>query len=254
MAVTSARAQPAPKSLPHTSLESVGIAFLKIIFAVFCVGYAVMAFDYFISFAAGQDSLWEKFFALTVSREYALGEGSARIEQHVAYSNALRFMLMHTTMGAVCMALGPFQFIAAVRRKYPALHRTLGKTYLVGVMLSMIAGLAYLTVTPFSEVFSGAPFAIGLIGLDLTVIYSAVKAYTAIRQRDVFRHQAWMALNYALLLPTPVLRLFWIIFGNTVPGMNQEEANLAITTFLVPISVLIGMVWIAAQRPRKTAV
>ena len=251
MAATEQHLSQAQRPSPLRSAEQWLIEASKLLFAIFCVGYAVMAFDYFIAFAAGREGLWLQLLAVTVSSEFALGPGSAHVEQHQAYAEALRFMLMHTTMGAVCLAIGPFQFVSSFRRNYAAAHRALGKIYLVSVLLSMFAGLGYLWVTPATEVYSGVPFALGLLGLDLMVIYSAVMAYNAIRRRDIFRHQAWMALNYALLLPTPVLRLFWIIFGVAFPSLDQEQANIAITTFLIPISALFGMIWIAAQRPTR---
>ena len=243
-----------PNATPASSrggLENTLINVLKAVFAFGCVFYAVMAFDYFISFASGREGLWLQLFAATVSGEYVYGEGSAHLEQHVAYSESFRFMLMHTTMGAVCMAIGPFQFVASFRNRFRALHRNMGKIYLLGVTLSMFAGLGYLAVTPFDMVYSGKPFAVGLIGLDLLVLFTAYKAYSAIRQRKIIKHQQWMAMNYGLLLSTPVLRLFWIVFGVTLPGLNQEQANLAITTFLIPVSVMFALVWIAAQRPRS---
>lgn len=237
----------------HAGIERSAINFLKAVFAVGCVFYAVLAFDYFISFAMGRDGLWLQLFAALVSREYAFGAGSVHVDQHKAYTEGLRFMLMHTTMGAVCMAIGPFQFISSFRKKYPALHRTMGKIYLVSVTFSMFAGLGYLAKTPFSEVFSGTPFAIGLVGLHVLVLFSAYKAYAAIRQRNISTHQNWMAMNYALLLPTPVLRLLWIVFGITFPSLNQAQANLAILTFLLPLCILFALVWIAAQRPSRVS-
>ena len=231
-------------------VEVLVIRLLQGLFAALCVFYAVLAFDYFISFAAGRDGLWMRVFSIFVSEDYAHGPGSVHVDQNLAYSNGLRFMLMHTTMGAICMAIGPFQFIAAFRQRYRALHRNMGKVYLLAVGLSMFAGLAYLSITPFDKVYSGAPFAIGLVGLHLLVLYTGYKAYRTIRQRKITKHQQWMAMNYGLLLSTPVLRLLWIAFGIGFPHMNQAEANLAITTFLIPVSVMVGIVWLAAQRPR----
>ncbi|MGR8946463.1 MAG: DUF2306 domain-containing protein [Gammaproteobacteria bacterium] len=241
---------------PMTSsrgFEKTAITILKAIFASGCVFYAVMAFDYFISFALGRDGLWMQLFSATVSDEYAFGTGSVHVDQQAAYESSLRFLLMHTTMGAICMALGPFQFVASLRVKYRSLHRTMGKVYLVAVLLSMTAGLGYLSMTPFTQVFSGAPFAIGLVGLHFLVLYTAYKAYAAIRRKKIAKHQYWMAMNYGLLLSTPVLRLLWITFGLAFPSLNQAEANLAITTFLIPVSVLPALIWIAAQRPRSAA-
>ncbi|MCC7410431.1 MAG: DUF2306 domain-containing protein [Gammaproteobacteria bacterium] len=220
-------------------------------FLVLCVGYAVLAADYFISFAAGRPGLWVRLLAALVSEEFAYGPGSVQVDQHVAYTDALRFMLMHTTMGAVSMALGPFQFIAAFRRRYPAAHRVMGRLYLGGVVLSMIGGLAYLGTTAFGEVFSGKPFAIALLGLDLAVLWTAWLAYRAIRARAVLRHQAWMAFNFGLVCATPGLRMLWLMFGWSVPAFTQAQANLAITTFLLPMCLLGALIWVTLQRPRR---
>jgi len=236
----------------HSSgIERGVVRLLQGIFAVGCVFYGVMAFDYFFSFAAGRDGLWLRFFAAVVSEDHVYGEGSVHVAQHAAYSDGFRFMLMHTTMGAFAIAIGPFQFIAAIRRRYPAAHRTMGKIYLGSAVLSMFAGIGYLLMTPFDQVFSGVPFAISLFGLDLAVLYTAWLAYAAIRQRSVLRHQAWMAFNFGLLFATPLLRVLWIVFGHVFPGMDQSADNLGITTFLLPLSLFGALVWITLQRPRQ---
>jgi len=226
---------------------------LQAAFATLCVGYAVLAFDYFISFAAGRPGLWNQLLAALVSRDYAYGPGSVHVDQQWAYGNSLRFMLMHTTMGAIGMALGPFQFIGAVRRRYPQAHRTMGKIYLISIGMSMLASLAYLAVTPFDKVFSGAPFAIGLVGLDLMVLWTGWLAYAAIRQRDIPRHQAWMAFNFGLVFVTPLLRMLWVGFGWTTPELTQAQANLGIMTILLPLSLTAAFIWTSLQRPRAGA-
>lgn len=223
---------------------------LQAVFAALCVGYAVLAFDYFISFAAGRPGLWNQLLAALVSHDYAYGPGSVHVDQQWAYGNSLRFMLMHTTMGAIGMALGPFQFIGAVRRRYPQAHRTMGKIYLISIGMSMLGSLAYLAVTPFGKVFSGAPFAIGLIGLDLMVLWTGWLAYAAIRQRDIPRHQAWMAFNFGLVFVTPLLRMLWVGFGWTTPELTQAQANLGIMTILLPLSLTAAFVWTSLQRLR----
>ncbi|MGR8921340.1 MAG: DUF2306 domain-containing protein, partial [Gammaproteobacteria bacterium] len=203
------------------------------VFSLACAFYAVLAFDYFLSFSSGREGLWLSFFSALVGEEHALGAGSVHVDQAAAYRAGFDFMLMHTTMGAIGMALGPFQFMGGLRRRWPQAHRSAGKIYLVAVLLSMLGGLAYLATTPMQAVYSGAAFSVALIGLDLMVLLTGVLAYVAIRQRDVERHQSWMAYNFGLLLATPVLRLLWIAFGWAFPGLDQAADNIAITTFLL---------------------
>lgn len=242
------------KALGQHGLEHHVSNLLKLVFAVACVFYAVLAFDYFLSFGAGREGLWIRLFAALVSREHALGAGSVHVDQAVPYRDGLNFLLMHTTMGAIAMALGPFQFSNRLRKRYPAAHRTAGKVYLVGAVLSMIGGLAYLVVTPMQAVFSGAMFAVALAGLDVMVLLTAWLAYTAVRRRAFAEHRSWMAFNFGLLLGTPVLRLLWICFGWAFPAQWQATTNLAITTFLLPLCVTGMLWWVAAQndkaRPR----
>ena len=42
-------------------------------------------------------------------------------------------LVVHIVGAAVALFVGPFQFWAASRRRFPGLHRWLGRTYLVGV-------------------------------------------------------------------------------------------------------------------------
>lgn len=218
-------------------------------FVLLCVAYAVLAFDYFISFAAGRPGLWLRLLAALVSGDYAYGTGSVHVDQRSAYGNALSLMLMHTTMGAVGLTLGPFQFVAALRRRMPRVHRTMGQIYLVAIALSMLAGLGYLAVTPFAQVFSGAPFALGLVGLDLMVLATGWLAYAAIRRRDIASHQAWMAFNFGLVFVTPLLRLLWVAFGWAMPQLDQAQANLGIMTILLPLSLTGALIWTSLHRP-----
>lgn len=242
------------KAVGQQGLEHHVSTLLKGVFGVACVFYAVLAFDYFVSFGAGREGLWIRLFAALVSREHALGAGSVHVDQAVPYRDGLHFLLMHTTMGALAMALGPFQFSNRLRKRYPSAHRTAGKIYLVGAVLSMFGGLAYLAITPMQAVFSGAMFAVALAGLDVMVLLTAWLAYTAVRRRAFAEHRSWMAFNFGLLLATPVLRLLWICFGWAFPGQWQATTNLAITTFLLPLCVTGMLWWVAAQhgsaRPR----
>jgi uncharacterized membrane protein len=234
--------------LPQPRYESTLIAMLWTVFIVVCGIYAVFAFDYFISFAAGRDSLWLRLMATLVSEPFAYGPGSVHADQHEAYTEALRFMLMHTTTAAIALALGPFQFITAIRQRVPALHRAMGKIYLMAMLLSTFGNMGYLWMTSFERVYSGGPFAVGLWGLDLMVLLTGGLAYAAIRQRDIPRHRAWMAYNFSLLLTAPVLRILWVLYGLGMPELTQAEGNLAITTYLLPLCAMVGLLWLSFEK------
>jgi uncharacterized membrane protein len=121
----------------------------------------------------------------------------------------------HTLGGMVAMLIGPFQFLASVRRHYPALHRWLGRVYLTSVALG---GLAGLYLSPGS--YASNTFGIAFIALALAWLYTGTQAYLAIRTGDVATHRRWMIRNYALTYAAVTLRIempLLIVLGGLSP-------------------------------------
>jgi len=111
----------------------------------------------------------------------------------------------HVFAAAFALALGPFQFSTRIRAWNLALHRWLGRLYLgVGVLVGGVAGL-YMAFNAF-----GGPAArLGFGCLALAWLYTGLRAYLAIRARDIATHRRWMVRNYALAFAAVTLRL-WV--------------------------------------------
>jgi len=110
----------------------------------------------------------------------------------------------HVFAAAVALTLGPFQFSAALRARHPALHRWLGRLYLgVGVLIGGLAGL-YMA----AHAFGGAVARLGFASLALIWLYTGLRAYVAIRARDIAAHRRWMVRNFALTFAAVTLRLW----------------------------------------------
>ncbi len=110
----------------------------------------------------------------------------------------------HVFASAFALALGPFQFSARLRSTSPALHRWSGRLYLgVGVLVGGLAGM----VVAFNA-FGGPVARAGFICLAAIWLFSAFKAYQAIRSRDVVAHRRWMVRNFALTFAAVTLRLW----------------------------------------------
>ena len=233
--------------------EALWIGGVWALFLLVCGLYALFAFDYFISFALGREGLWLRAMAWSVRDDFAFGAGSVHLDQQQPYRQALPFMLMHTTMAAVAMAIGPFQFMRGLRARKPALHRALGKIYLLAELVSMLGGMTYLALTGLDHVYTGAPFAIGLWGLNVMVLVTAALAYRAIRRGEVAQHRAWLAYNFGLLLTAPGLRILWVAYGLAFPDWTQADTNLPITTYLLPWCAMVGLVWLAGEALRQPA-
>ncbi len=109
--------------------------------------------------------------------------------------------VLHVAGAGVALLVGPFQFWAASRRRFPGLHRWLGRTYLVGVL---VGGVASLVMAPWNTAGMVGFFGFGTLGV--LWVWSAWRAYRAIRSGDVRSHQAWMIRSFAMTYAAVTLR------------------------------------------------
>jgi uncharacterized membrane protein len=110
----------------------------------------------------------------------------------------------HVFASAVALTLGPFQFSSRLRASHIQLHRWSGRAYLgVGVLLGGLSGL-YMSF----HAFGGAVARLGFGCLALAWLFTGLRAFLAIRRRDVALHRRWMVRNFALTFAAVMLRLY----------------------------------------------
>ena len=112
-------------------------------------------------------------------------------------------LLFHAGGGILALALGPWGFWGALRKKYLYLHRWMGRIYLLAVLVGSIAGL-YMAATAFG----GLPTRIGFGMLGALWLTTGAMAYLRIRQGSVQVHREWMIRNYALTFSAVMLRVW----------------------------------------------
>jgi uncharacterized membrane protein len=110
---------------------------------------------------------------------------------------------LHILTGAVALFIGPFQLLPWLRRRKPQVHRTMGRIYLIAVSLSALGGL----VLAIRSIY-GPAAQLGFGTLAVLWLFTAFKAYTAIRAGNVPAHQAWMLRNFSLTFAAVMLRLY----------------------------------------------
>lgn len=128
----------------------------------------------------------------------------------------------HIFASSVALALGPFQFLARLRAARPVLHRWSGRTYLgIGVLPGGLSGL----LVAFNAY--GGPLArAGFACLAVAWLYTGLRAYLAIRRRDIASHQTWMIRNFALTFAAVTLRI-WLP-GMVIAGMPMAVAYVVV--------------------------
>lgn len=123
-------------------------------------------------------------------------------------------LVAHAVTGGVALLIGPFQFLHWLRARKPALHRALGRVYIVAVLLGASMAL-------YSALVSTAGFVaqLGFGVLAILWLYSVLRALAAIRAGRIQEHRLWMTRNFALTFAAVVLRV-WLGAGIAVLVVN----------------------------------
>lgn len=122
---------------------------------------------------------------------------------------------LHIIFGGIALLIGWVQFSKKLQRRYTALHRWIGKVYMLSVLISGIPGF-YIALHASGGLSPKLGFAIGaVLWVTLTVL-----GYTSIRNGNVELHKKIMTYNYAGTFGAVTLRL-WLpilimIFGEFV--------------------------------------
>lgn len=113
-------------------------------------------------------------------------------------------IFLHALLASIALAIGPLQFHRGFLLRFRALHRLLGKVYVISAIAG--SGLIGLYMAMYS--FGGWITHVGFGCLAaLTTVTTAV-AFVKIRQGEVLAHREWMIRSFALIFAAVTLRLF----------------------------------------------
>lgn len=130
---------------------------------------------------------------------------------------------VHVLAGVAFGIIGPTQFVRALRHRFGALHRVLGRIFVLSGAAIGLSGLSILaqvtsTRTPLVDITRG------LFGLALLV--ALVLAMAAIRNRDFLRHRAWAIRAYAVGMGLGTVALvfipIYIVTGQPPVGLSSD--------------------------------
>lgn len=109
----------------------------------------------------------------------------------------------HILLGGVALISGFSQFFPKLRRERLGLHRSLGKIYVIAVMLSGISGL-YLAFHATGGWMAISGFSL----LAILWLFFTIQAYQSIKNKNIQAHQKWMIRSYALCFGAVTLRIY----------------------------------------------
>jgi hypothetical protein len=147
---------------------------------------------------------------------------------------------LHAVPAGLAMLLGPFQFVAPLRRRFPAVHRNVGRVYLICVAFGGAMGVLAATISVAGFVPASGFFTLGVLWL-----YSGTRAYISIRKRQIQLHRVWMIRNFALTFGAVMLRLI-VPVGLTVTSIAWADLY-SVAAWSWAISLVFAE-WFIVQR------
>ena len=121
------------------------------------------------------------------------------------------WLFLHIGGGVIALAVGSFQFSRLLRTRYRALHRWLGRIYLIAVAVGGVAAFRIAL-----ESFGGLPTHVGFGLLAALWLTTTAVAYRRILQRDIQSHREWMIRSFALTFAAVTLRIYLPLFAGVL--------------------------------------
>lgn len=151
--------------------------------------------------------------------------------------------LLHAVPGLLFMILGPLQFIPQLRSKYIAIHRWMGRLFMVSAVLIGISGFLIVFVFPFA----GVSEQLAILFYGTIFMYSVIKSFYSIKQGEVKQHREWIIRVYSIGLGISVIRILIALFM-TMSSYKQIEI-FALTFWMgFGITWMVGEFWIRFTR------
>ncbi len=114
---------------------------------------------------------------------------------------------VHIFAGMCCIGTALFQFSGYILKKRKAIHIWSGRLY---VMVVLLLGAPTGLYMSFFAKGSGAEKGLFMF-MALAWFFFTLKGFTAILQKKVLAHKAWMIRSYAMALTAVTFRVYYII-------------------------------------------
>jgi hypothetical protein len=157
---------------------------------------------------------------------------------------------VHFAMGGVILVLGSVQFIPRLRDRLPALHRWLGRVYVIAALLAGLGGLGFIVV---KGTIGGPVMNLGFGLYGLLMIVAAIQTLRHAIARRLDTHRAWAVRLYALAIGSWLYRMdygFWLLLTDGVghTGNFRGAFDLVMAFFFYVPNLLVAELFIRWRR------
>ena len=170
------------------------------------------------------------------------------VQQLPLYQQVPTATLLHVVPSLLLMILLGLQVIPQIRKRYPGVHRIVGRILVCVSLVMTLSGLYIAFVMPFG----------GIAETVVTVIISATffsfiyLGYRAIKRKDIAAHKKWMMRVTAAALTPITMRL---MFAPTIAlfDISAREAFAPLLLIALILNVLIMNIYLHKRKANKQA-
>ncbi len=156
--------------------------------------------------------------------------------------------LLHILPGLLFLLIGPLQFAPYLRQRFRALHRTIGRLFIISGIISAFAVIWMVFVFP---AVGGVLTQAATTVINLTMIAFLLHAFQAARTKRFSQHRSSMIRAYAIGLSVSTARIF-INAADWVFGMPFEASFTGASVIGVVLNVIVAE-WVIHRRPPRLA-
>lgn len=158
-----------------------------------------------------------------------------------------RPFVVHAVSASLALVLGPLQFVPAWRARFPALHRWVGRAYVLSIAVAWLSSLPLAV-----NAMTGAVAATGFIALGLAWMVTTGMGLARALQRRLAEHRRWMVRSFALTAAAITLRIY---LGASMAAQVDEALSYPFIAWLCWVPNALVAEWYlrrkgGAQRPQ----
>lgn len=123
---------------------------------------------------------------------------------------------IHFATGGILLLFGPIQLIQGVRRRWPPLHRWMGRVYVTAAGITGLGGLIYIVL---NGTIGGIPMDMGFGLYGALMVLCSIQTYRHARARRFETHRLWATRLFALAIGSWLYRMdygFWSLITGDI--------------------------------------
>jgi uncharacterized membrane protein len=161
------------------------------------------------------------------------------------------WVVSHLIGGTLALFLGPIQFWKPIRTKFLNFHRTSGKLYIIGALLTGFSAIR------LSLISTCLPCRVSLFILAILVLFTTVAAWYCVKNKHLPAHKQFMVRSYVTVLSFVAVRLDGLysmsfLFGDIADSTFNRTVNEYFFSFVPLLITEIIMTWFPALQPKKS--